>query len=92
MHNLIYKIKMDLGCNHELSNKLPFYWYKREPHLEVVSDEFKYEMPKLDIINEQYLLKDQYNNTPQKLLNDYPEIADSLKILRDMEITERFSI
>ena len=85
MHNLIYKIKMDLWCNHELSNKLPFYLYKRGPHSEVVSEEFKNKMPKLNTINGQTILKDQYENTPQKLLKDYPEIEDSLKILENKQ-------
>ena len=40
MQKLIYKIKMELGKEHELYPKLPYYWYLKGPYSEVVSRSF----------------------------------------------------
>lgn len=38
MQKLIYKIKMELGKEHELYPKLPYYWYLKGPYSEVSAD------------------------------------------------------
>ena len=40
MQKLIFKIKMELGENHELYEELPYYWYIHGPFSEVVRDSF----------------------------------------------------
>ena len=41
MQKLIFKIKMELGKNHMLFDKLPYYWYFHGPFSEVVRDSFR---------------------------------------------------
>lgn len=38
---LVYKIKMELGKDHELFSKLPFYWGVDGPYCDLVSESLK---------------------------------------------------
>lgn len=40
MQKFIFKVKMELGNNHELYDKLPYYWYFHGPFSELVRDSF----------------------------------------------------
>ena len=39
---IIYKIKMELGCNHPLYDKIPYYWYCHGPFSEVVKRSYRH--------------------------------------------------
>lgn len=41
LQEIIFKIKMELGKDHPLYEKLPFYWYEEGPFSEIVAEEFK---------------------------------------------------
>ena len=72
MQKLIFKIKMELGENHELYGQLPYYWYIHGPFSEVVRDSFK------DIknnfceltIHNKAILKVQHNDFKDTVLID----------------------
>lgn len=41
LQKTVFKIKMELGEDHPLYEKLPFYWYNHGPFSEIVGNEFK---------------------------------------------------
>ncbi|MBR0270612.1 MAG: hypothetical protein IJQ68_01250 [Methanobrevibacter sp.] len=38
VQKIIYQIKMDLGTNHPLYDKLPYYWYYCGPYCELITE------------------------------------------------------
>ena len=86
MQNFIFKIKMELTKDHELYDKLPYYWYFC-PFSEVVKDSF------LDITNKycksrsenSYILNHEYANLNNNdLIVKFSEIEDITdKILKN---------
>lgn len=72
MQKLIYKIKMELGDDHELYSKLPYYWYLKGPYSDVVCEVFDDFHPKCVPIEESFLLKDNvfynYGSLTSKLM------------------------
>ena len=63
MQKLIFKIKMELGEDHELYPLLPFYWYVKGPYSEVATVSYEKKLP-------------QINTFKRAILKDYPEIED----------------
>ena len=63
MQKLIFKIKMELGENHELYPLLPFYWYIKGPYSEVATSSYEKKLP-------------QINASKRTILKDFPEIKD----------------
>lgn len=63
MQKLIFKIKMELGEDHELYPLLPFYWYVKGPYSEVATVSYEKKLP-------------QINTFKREILKDYPEIED----------------
>lgn len=57
MQKLIYKIKMELGKDHELYSRLPFYWYLRGPYSEVATQTFNDLVPYCIPVGDSLLLK-----------------------------------
>ena len=87
MQKFIFKIKMELTNDHELYDKLPYYWYYYGPFSEVVKDSF------INIANsycestreKTYILNQKYanlnNNTLIKKFSEIEDITD--KILKN---------
>ncbi len=73
MQKLIYKIKMELGKEHELYPKLPFYWYLKGPYSEVVSQSFNnskiFNVDNLDI-NSDILRLPEIGRISDELMSD----------------------
>ena len=73
MQKLIYKIKMELGKEHELYPKLPYYWYLKGPYSEVVSRSFNnskiFNVDNLDI-NSDILRFPEIGRISDELMND----------------------
>ena len=63
MEKLIFKIKMELGKDHELYPKLPFYWYLKGPYSEVVTESYEKKFH-------------QMNSFKGGIEKDYPEICE----------------
>ncbi len=63
MQKLIFKIKMELGKEHDLYPKLPFYWYLKGPYSEVVTESYEKKFP-------------QINSFKGGIEKDYPEIIE----------------
>lgn len=77
MQKLIFKIKMDLGKNHELYSKLPFYWYLKGPYSDVVSQSFNSFIGQCNLIGDSVLYDDIIfsNYTPNdSLISQFSEI------------------
>ena len=68
VQKVIYQVKMDLGEDHPLYDKIPYYWYYHGPYCELVSDS-------LNEIN-------NFSNDYPVLL-DFPESMDSIDNLLD---------
>ena len=86
MLKFIYKIKMELGNDFELSNKLPYYWYHYGPYSNMVDDSWKVIKSKCDVRYNSVILKDKYmkefNN--KEFISKYHEIEDiAYNILKD---------
>ena len=62
MQKLIFKIKMELGKDHELYPKLPFYWYLKGPYSPVVTKSYEAKLPQ--------------SLSESQIQKDYPEIID----------------
>ena len=71
VQKVIYQIKMDLGENHPLYDKIPYYWYYHGPYCELVADS-------LDEVNLINGLSKEY-----PVLVEFPEIMDSTDNLLD---------
>ena len=77
MQKFIFKIKMDLGKNHELYDDLPYYWYFNGPFSEILNDSWNYILPKCSFnINSAFLNDKSYNrfNVENNIVSSYSEI------------------
>ena len=77
MQKFIFKIKMDLGKNHELYDDLPYYWYFHGPFSEVLNDSWNYILPKCNLNINSALLNDKYYNefnVENNIISSYSEI------------------
>lgn len=45
MQKIIFKLKMELGKEHELYERLPFYWYLKGPYSEVATEIYETQIP-----------------------------------------------
>ena len=85
----VFKIKKELGKNHQLYENLPFYWYEHGPFSNVVADQFK--TLKRDNCNyystKTVFLNDDSHNKfshEKNLIKEYPEIKQiTQKIFED---------
>ena len=78
LQKLIFKIKMELGKNHELYEVLPYYWYIHGPFSEVVRDSFndiKNNFCELCAYNKVILKKQHYDFKDSELLDNFSEIV-----------------
>ena len=71
VQKVIYQVKMDLGEDHPLYDKIPYYWYYHGPYCELVSD----------TLNEIKVNNNFSNEYP--VLLDFPESMDSIDNLLD---------
>lgn len=78
MQKLIYKIKMELGDDHELYSKLPYYWYLKGPYSDVVCEVFDDFHPKCVPIEESFLLKDNVFYNYGSLTSKFDDVKDRL--------------
>ena len=87
MQKLIFKIKMDLGKDHELYPKLPFYWYLKGPYSDVVSQSFYSFAGRCNLIGDSVLYDDNIfrnYNPNDSLISQFGEIDDiSCNIIDD---------
>jgi len=77
MQKFIFKIKMDLGKNHELYDDLPYYWYFHGPFSEILNDSWNYILPKCSFnINSAFLNDKSYNefDVENNIVSSYSEI------------------
>lgn len=77
MQKLIFKIKMELGDDHELFDELPYYWYIHGPFSDVVRDSFndiKNNFCELQTYNKVILKKQQDNFKNCELIDNFSEI------------------
>lgn len=81
MQKLIYKIKMELGEDHELYSKLPYYWYLKGPYSDVVCEVFDDFSHQCVSIGESLLLKDNFLNNYCSLKSRFCEVEDKLNII-----------
>ena len=87
MIKLIFKIKKELGNEHELYSQLPYYWYFYGPYSQPISDSFnffsdvfEYTAPSRVILKDEHLHDFESNEFRSK----YPEIKSiTHKLLRD---------
>lgn len=87
MQKLVFQIKMDLGKDHELYPKLPFYWYLKGPYSDVVSQSFNSFTGQCNLIGDSILYEDNifrnYNRN-DSLISQFREIEDiSCNIMSD---------
>ena len=78
MQKLIFKIKMELGENHELYEELPYYWYIQGPFSEVVRDSFndiKNNFCEMHTYNKVILKKQQDDFKDSELVDNFSEIV-----------------
>ena len=78
MQKLIFKIKMELGENHELYEELPYYWYIHGPFSEVVRDSFndiKNNFCEMHAYNKVILKKQQDDFKDSELVDNFSEIV-----------------
>ena len=88
MQKFIYKIKMELGKNHEIFNDLPYYWYFHGPYSEPVTNSFQNITSNYcnTTNNTSFELKELYQNFENNMLLNFPEIdLITKKIIKDRE-------
>ncbi|MBQ9024964.1 MAG: hypothetical protein IJ104_01080, partial [Methanobrevibacter sp.] len=77
MQKVIFKLKMDLGKNHELYDELPYYWYFHGPFSETVNDSWNYILPKCNVNLNSLILSDEYYkmfDIENNIISGYSEI------------------
>lgn len=82
--NLIFKIKMELGEDHMLYDKLPYYWYINGPFSDVVRDSFndiKINFCELDT-SDKFILKKQHDDFKNNDLTD--NFSEIVKISKEI--------
>lgn len=89
MQKTVFKIKMELGCNHPLYSQLPFYWAKEGPFSSIVAQVFSklrndncnHFSSNTVFLDDDYYVDFSTNNT---LIDEFPQIKKlSSKITDD---------
>lgn len=88
MQKFIYKIKKELGEEHELFDSLPYYWYYHGPFSELVKSSFKHltSLYCTSLNNTSFILKESYSEFENSILSNFPEINKiANKVLKDRD-------